>query len=48
MAQLVARLVRIEEVRGSNPLRSTDKEKTPEHSSGVFFCLRVIQARFAR
>lgn len=27
MAQLVARLVRIEEVRGSNPLRSTGTER---------------------
>ena len=27
MAQLVARLVRIEEVRGSNPLRSTEELK---------------------
>ena len=34
MAQLVARLVRIEEVRGSNPLRSTDRGRPPEPSSG--------------
>lgn len=35
MAQLVARLVRIEEVRGSNPLRSTGIQKTPAQA-GVF------------
>ncbi len=35
MAQLVARLVRIEEVRGSNPLRSTGITKRPS-SEGRF------------
>lgn len=38
MAQLVARLVRIEEVRGSNPLGSTGTE-SPEQSLGAFVVL---------
>ena len=34
MAQLVARLVRNEKVRGSNPLSSTKVQRTPSSLSG--------------
>ena len=36
MAQLVARLVRNEKVRGSNPLSSTTKTPSPTCGNGVF------------
>jgi hypothetical protein len=39
VAQLVARLVRIEKVRGSSPLSSTHT-KTVTHPSGGFFVVR--------
>lgn len=44
MAQLVARLVRIEEVRGSNPLRSTEQHESPRLTPGAFvFSWSVVE-----